>query len=270
MKKPLLMRLCPPSLRTWLYYHLYRSRKDRWPGIYESAELHGAPGVFMKVSSTDEGHGLTAFGGIFEWTLTKEIMRLGQQGGLMVDVGANYGYFSLLWAAQKPGNRVIAFEASPRNQPLLRENIDRNGFADVISLRTEAAGKEAGSLSFHLGPAEQTGWGGLVQEDDKGADITVPVVTLDDQLKDLPFVEVLKIDTEGADTWVLEGASSLLKQRKIRHVFFEEHKKRMANLDIGKGKAIELLKGHGYSVRVLEGEKSAGLVEYAASLPSER
>ena len=265
MKKPLLMRMAPPSWRTWIYYHLYRSRKDRWPGIYESAELHEAPGIFMKLSPTDEGHGLMAFGGMFEWSLTKEIVGLGRQGGLMVDVGANYGYFSLLWAAQKLGNRVIAFEASPRNQPLLRENIQRNGLTDVISLRTEAAGKEAGRLSFHLGPAEQTGWGGLVQDGSKGADISVPVVTLDEQLKGIPMVDVLKIDTEGADTWVLEGCQQLLKGKRIRHIFFEEHKGRMANLNIERGKAISLLSDHGYSVRVLDGEDSGTLVEYAAS-----
>ncbi len=266
MKKPLLMRLCPPNWRTWLYYHLYRSRKDRWPGIYESAELHGAPGVTMKVSPTDEGHGLIAFGGFYEWSLTKEIVSLGKKGGLMVDVGANYGYFSLLWAAQNPTNRVIAFEASPRNHTFLQENIERNGFAGRIILKTEAAGKASGQLKFYLGPKEQTGWGGLAKESSAEADVIVPVVTLDEALKDAPIIEVLKIDTEGADTWVLEGASALLEQKKIQRIFFEEHKDRMAQLDIERGRAIDLLKNKGYAVRVLSGGGSRMLTEYSASV----
>ena len=52
----------------------------------------------------------------------------------------------------------------------------------------------------------------------------MPVVTLDEELKDVSFIDVLKIDTEGADTWVLEGAAFLLRQKRIRHVFFEENR----------------------------------------------
>ena len=260
------MRLCPPSLRTWLYYHLYRSRKHRWPRIYEAAELYGAPGVFMKLSPTDEAHGLIAFSGLNEWWLTRQIVELGKKGGLMVDVGANYGYFSLLWAAQNTSNQVIAFEASPRNQHCLRENIEGNGLSDRVTIKTEAAGRESGCLSFHLGPEEQTGWGGLVHDGAVGADITVPVVTLDEQLKDIPCVEVLKIDAEGADTWVLEGSITLLQQKRIRHVFFEEHKSRMQQLHIERGRASDLLRENSYSVRVLSGGGVSDLTEYAAFL----
>ncbi len=106
----------------------------------------------------------------------------------------------------------------------------------------------------------------MVHEGGKGADITVPVVTLDDQLKDMPFIEVLKIDTEGADTWVLEGATSLLRQKRIRHVFFEENRQRMAQLDIKQGAAAEILRDTGYSVKVLDGGGSSDLTDYAASI----
>jgi FkbM family methyltransferase len=248
MKRPLLMQLCPPSLRTWLYYHRYRARRPQLRPLFEDAELAFAPGVRMKLLPTDEGHGCIATAGFYELPLTRTIARLGKKGGLMVDVGANYGYFNLLWAAQKPGNRVIAFEASPRNQQALRLNVERNGFSKVITLRSEAAGKEPGGLKFHLGPEEQTGWGGLVQGDANGDEITVPVVTLDEELKDVPFIDVLKIDTEGADTWVLEGAQELLRQKRIGNVFFEENKSRMAQLGIGIGRAREVLEGCGYSL----------------------
>jgi FkbM family methyltransferase len=184
----------------------------------------------------------------------------------MVDVGANYGYFSLLWAAQKPGNRVIAFEASPRNQQALQLNVERNGFTGAIALRSEAAGKEPGELKFHLGPEEQTGWGGLVQGNTNGDEVTVPVVRLDEDLKDVPYIDVLKIDTEGADTWVLEGATGLLEQKRIGRIFFEENTNRMAALGIKKGLAVDVLSKHGYSVEALDGEEAGGLTEYSAVL----
>ena len=264
MKKPLLMRLCPPSLRTWLYYHHYRARRPQLRSLFEDAELAFAPGVRMKLLPTDEGHGCIATAGFYELPLTRTIARLGKQGGLMVDVGANYGYFSLLWAAQKPGNRVIAFEASPRNQQALRQNVEKNALAEVVTLRSEAAGKEKGKLSFHLGPEEQTGWGGLVQGDAEGAEVVVPVVTLDEELKGIPFVDVLKIDTEGADTWVLEGAHKLLKQQKIGHIYFEENRSRMAKLGIAAGAAKQLLESCGYSIVMLEGEAESPMAEFHA------
>ena len=211
------MRLCPLSWRTWLYYHHYRARRPQLRSLFEGAELAFAPGVRMRLVPTDEGHGCIATAGFYELPLTRTIARLGKNGGVLVDVGANYGYISLLWAAQKAGNRVIAFEASPRNQQALRLNVERNGFTDAIALRNEAAGKEVGELKFHLGPEEQTGWGGLVQGDANGDEATVRVVTLDEELKDIQCIDVLKIDTEGADTWVLEGAT--FSSRKTKAVW---------------------------------------------------
>jgi len=261
MKRPLLMRLCPPSLRTWLYYHHYRARRPQLRSLFEDAELAFAPGVRMRLVPTDEGHGCIATAGFYELPLTRTIARLGRKGGVLVDVGANYGYFSLLWAAQKADNRVIAFEASPRNQQALRLNVERNGFADVIALRNEAAGKEVGELKFHLGPEEQTGWGGLVQGDANGDEATVRVVTLDEELKEIPCIDVLKIDTEGADTWVLEGATELLKQKKIKNIFFEANKSRMAQLGISAGRARQVLESHGYSLTTLNDQAT----EYSAT-----
>ncbi len=260
------MRMAPAGCRTWLYYHVYRSRRPQLRALFDDAELAFAPGVRMKLLPTDEGHGCIATAGFYELPLTRPIVRLGKQGGLMVDVGANYGYFTLLWAAQKPGNRVIAFEASPRNQQALRHNIEKNGLSEVITFRTEAAGKEAGELKFHLGPEEQTGWGGLVQGDAEGAEVVVPVVTLDEELKGIPFVDVLKIDTEGADTWVLEGARDLLGQRKIGHIYFEVNRRRMAELGIEVGAANKLLENFGYSVVLLEGSDESPMAEFHASL----
>lgn len=250
MKRPFFMRIAPVGCRNWLYYRFYRSRRPQLRSLFDDAELAFAPGIRMKLLSTDEGHGCIATAGFYQLPLARTIARLGKHGGLMVDVGANYGYFSLLWAAQKPGNRVIAFEASPRNQQALRHNVEKNAFAEVVTLRSEAVGKEKDRLSFHLGPEEQTGWGGLVQGDGEGNKVTVSVVTLDEEFKEVPFIDVLKIDTEGADTWVLEGAGDLLVQKRIGHVFLEENLSRMAQLNIESGRATDLLRECGYLVTV--------------------
>lgn len=86
----------------------------------------------MKLSPYYEGHGCIAFLGFYELPLTRRIVKLAQKGGLLVDVGANYGYFSLLWGSQKKGNRTIAFEASPRNHEAIEANVSDAGFKEFF------------------------------------------------------------------------------------------------------------------------------------------
>ena len=218
----------------------------------------------MRLLPTDEAHAEIAFTGFYELPLTQQIRALATSsgGGLMVDVGANYGYFSLLWAAASPKHRVIAFEASPRNHSPLRANVVQNGFVDRIDVRETAVGREAGTLEFSLGGSEETGWGSFSLV---GASQTtsVPVVTLDDAVPADSSIDLLKIDDEGADTWVLRGARTLLGQKRIKHIFFEQNKERMASLGIAEQEPIDFLAQLGYDATPFTDEHAA-LVEYHA------
>ncbi len=71
----------------------------------------------------------------------------------------------------------------------------------------------------------------------------------------------MKIDTEGADTWVLEGAETLLRSGRIRHILYEQYPERMRELGVAPETAAALLRGHGYQVRPLGGD------EWYARLP---
>lgn len=218
----------------------------------------------MHLSPTDEGHGNIAFTGFYELDLTRQIVEKARDGGLLVDVGANYGYFSLLWAAQNPRNRVIAFEASPRNRAAIAANIAGNGLGDAITLRSEAVGKDRGNFQFSLGPVDQTGWGGISLGHGEGEIITVPVVRLDEALSAETQIAVLKIDIEGADTWAIMGAQSFLRDKRVKHIYYEENKERMQLLGIRAGEAKAYLRDFGYHVEAL-GPEDAALVEYQAS-----
>ncbi|HEX8280343.1 MAG TPA: FkbM family methyltransferase, partial [Chthoniobacterales bacterium] len=231
MNRPLLLRITPSALRTAVFYRLYRLRREQWQELYAAAPLQFAPAVTMRLFPTDEAHSEIAFTGFYELALSRKIAALAAEsrGGLMVDVGANYGYYALLWAAASREHRVIAFEGSPRNHDPLRENVARNGLESQIDVRAIAVGREAGTLGFSIGGTQQTGWGSFSLA---GAEQTteVPVVTLDSAVPAKTVVELLKIDVEGADTWVLEGARALLQTKRVRHIFFEQNKERMASL----------------------------------------
>jgi FkbM family methyltransferase len=241
------MKIRPLWLREKLFWKLYSKHTATFNNLFEKATLEFAPQISLKLMPTDIGHKQIAFLGFTELSLSLRIAQLAKAGGLMVDVGANYGYYSCLWAAHHPQNRVITFEASPRNFSALKHNLVNNELESQVDVRQVAVGKERGSLPFTLGPEEQSGWGGLSVEWDKG-EIEVCVVSLDEVFFNSgdERIDVLKIDTEGADTWVLQGAKQLLQCKRINHIFFEENIGRMSALGLKPKEAQSLLQDCGY------------------------
>ena len=91
---------------------------------------------------------------------------------------------------------------------------------------------------------------GIVNDGRPGT-VAVVVSPLDDLLADSGDISVLKIDVEGADTWVLEGCRRLLEARRIRRVFYEQNLPRMAELGISPDRAEALLDACGWQCRPL-------------------
>ncbi|MEP0869898.1 FkbM family methyltransferase [Trichocoleus desertorum AS-A10] len=259
--RPWLMQIKPLWLREKLYWKLYRQYSQKFKALFQSAKLEFAPQVLLQLMPTDTAHQELAFLGFYELEVSRRIAKLAQLGGLMVDVGANYGYYSCLWAAVQTDNRVVAFEASPRNFAALNQNLKQNQLTSQVTVHQTAVGQLKGSLPFTLGPEEQSGWGGLLGQNQVNT-IEVPVVSLDEifPYEQSVSIQVLKIDTEGADTWVLQGAINLLRSHRVQHIFFEENLVRMAELNIQPGEAQTLLKNCGYQVASLrKGEWYASL-----------
>jgi len=246
INRPWLMKIKPLWLREKLFWKLYYQTSD-FLDLFEQATLEFSPEIHLKLIPTDIGHKQIAFLGFCELLPSRQIAQLGKIGGLMVDVGANYGYYSCLWASANTKNQVVAFEASPRNVSALQLNLINNNLETQVDVHQIAIGKESGTLPFTLGPEEQTGWGGLLVKNEKAA-IEVPVISLDEiffKSQD-KHINVLKIDTEGADTWVLQGAEQLLRHKRISNIFFEENLVRMSALGIKPKEAQELLQDCGY------------------------
>lgn len=211
-----------------------------------SAALALAPGRVIEIVPGDIISDAIAASGVWEEALSQRLVSLAHaEGGVLVEVGANIGYFSVLWAAQGPACRVLAFEPAWRNLYLLQRNVASNALAERIEVLPVAAGRALGLARFDLGPPEQTGWGGLVS-DARANTVAVVVVPLDDLLPADLDITVLKIDVEGADTWVLEGCRRLLRARRVRHVFYEQNLPRMAALGIDPHAAAAFLASVGY------------------------
>lgn len=243
--RPLPMRMLPARLRLSLWARYYRGRAAGLTGLYAGAPLDFAPSIRMNLVPGDVISDSIAMTGIYELGLTRRVHTLASRGGLMVEVGANLGYFTLLWASASSRNRVVAVEAAPRNLDLLRENVISNRLQDRIQVLGVAAGNHRGRMTFDPGPADQTGWGGFAPASASGG-IEVDVVRLDDVLTGDDEITLLKIDAEGADSWVLEGCSRLLGARAVREVWFEQNKPRMRALGIADERPVAYLRERGY------------------------
>ncbi len=137
------------------------------------------------------------------------------EGGVFVDVGANIGYFSLLAASLvRARGRVIAIEPRAENVELLRRSAERNGFVQ-IELHTCAAAERAGELAY--APSSAMRSNGRIVRDEEAASATLPrveAVVLDDLLRDVARIDVVKLDIEGSEPRALEGMGDLLARHR--------------------------------------------------------
>lgn len=142
------------------------------------------------------------------------LRRLVRPGQSVADVGANIGYCTLLFAqAVGPAGRVACIEPEPDNLAELRRNIERNHLPQV-EVFPVAVGAKAGTVSL------RAGINGSVMEDGSG-EFQVPLRPLDELLAGQP-VDFIKIDVEGYEGYVLDGASRLLEERRP-NLFVEIH-----------------------------------------------
>jgi len=220
--------------------------------------------LVMDLNPKDVGHRQIILNGFYELGLTSRIQSLAKQGGVLVDVGSNYGYFSILWAGAKPGNKSYAFEASPLNLESLRNNVKKNKLQEQIDIIPVALGNQEGKIKFNLQDSEgQTGWGGITITNDENF-IEVPITTLNGFVAQnkIDTIDVLKIDTEGADTWVIYGAEKLIKNKRVKNIFWEENLSRMEKLNIKQNESHDFLNKYGYKIEKIDDNEYWATIRY--------
>lgn len=132
--------------------------------------------------------------------------------GLFVDVGANFGWYSLLTARLSKEARVVALEPGRENYKLLLRNIERNAFRNILALNV-GAGSQSSTAALFAHEQDNPGAhsirpssAGLSEED-------IRIEPLDAVLEPHAGpVRLLKIDVEGYEIEVLRGAALTLKR----------------------------------------------------------
>ena len=187
-----------------------------------------------------------------------------ERPGIIVDVGANIGYHTL-YAASLGCARVIAFEPMPAAVRFARDSILLNPtLAPRITLYHAAAASEVAERAIVTDEAWANSYllpYGLQCADAPGTLCTmVPTLPLDDVLLPLLLgsgeqaeILVLKIDVEGYEKHVLDGALQTLKTRRVRNVLLEcwPMALRRAGTRRGGAELLEMMQDLGYRIRRL-------------------
>jgi FkbM family methyltransferase len=178
--------------------------------------------------------------------------------GQLIDVGANIGLYTLLFRATS-SLPIIAYEPQPFLFNLLQWNIMYNNLSDVEA-RNLACGDRRGQIAFSTGlngsvVAENSAktsvacsgfntfansWKEAAQRSLAGGIVNVPVTTLDEDLADIEKIALLKIDCEGFEFQILQGAHQLLK-RHHPLLFVEVHPEQLVQFGHSAQELLKLL-----------------------------
>jgi FkbM family methyltransferase len=185
---------------------------------------------------------LRILGGSYEPEQTKLFQEHVRPGGTVLDVGAHVGYYTVL-SAVLAGERgaVWAFEPNPANARFLRRHTEINHLRNVRV--TEAAvSSDRGTARFDFGTGSGTGH--LAEH---GA-VEVQTVRLDEFCAENSIAPTaIKIDVEGAERGVLEGArDTLARHRPV--IFLSTH-----GAEVHRA-CLDFLSGAGYACRPILGD----------------
>jgi FkbM family methyltransferase len=161
----------------------------------------------------DDVFGDGVFAGIMRGDLEEFLARFVKWGMTVIDVGAHQGFFTLLMSKLVgPKGLVVAFEPSPRELKRLKLNVTINRCRNV-RVEGYAIGDRKGVVEFFVVSDRWTTRNSLVAPKiHRTEHVFVNMTTLDDYLQETQIVSVdlVKIDVEGAELMVLQGAERLL------------------------------------------------------------
>jgi FkbM family methyltransferase len=172
-------------------------------------------------------------------------------GNVVFDIGAHVGFYSLLAAIHtRPGGQVFAFEPVTPNTAKLRRNVALNRVS--VEVIEAAVADRDGQARFRHGPDSYTG-----SLDDLGDSVAVVTVDALVGTSRVPKPDVMKIDVEGAEGLVLQGASrTILAAHPI--IFLAVHGGSV------RGECLSLLATLGYQVKALVGDGIRPDTEFVA------
>jgi len=208
--------------------------------------------------------------GVMEKAETKLFKAQVNEGMIVIDVGANIGYYSLM-ASSLVGNdgAVYAFEPEEVTHRVLCDNIKLNACNNIFPVE-KALSNAPGKIQLwvdHAGNAISSFAKTNVQAfsafpisnmAEEPQPLTVEKTTLDSFFSKSSYkVDFIKIDTQGAEGLVLAGAKNILKRNKSIKIMMEFWPEGLKKLGTDPLQLLKQLEGYGFTIKLIDGARQS-------------
>jgi FkbM family methyltransferase len=242
----LLLRFVPSGLGA---HALARNtiRRAAGPPALRLQRLHG--GARFELDLSDRAQAQAYLLGRYESDIVALIARNAPRNGVFFDVGANIGLITFSVGVRRPDLSIHAFEPDPANAERWRRNLELNPQVNA-ELEEAAVGATQGKVGLMQG--NESGWSFIVEE---GGNIEVRMIDLDAYTRAhaITQIDVLKVDVEGHEARVLDGARSLLRRQAVGLIVCELDDVLLRRCRATRGSVCSFLAECGYAPRSVRG-----------------
>lgn len=197
---------------------------------------------------------LFLFLGDFESSNIQIFSTLINEKDTVIDVGANIGIYSIL-ASKKVGElgRIYSFEPSTWARERLEKNIKLNNSKN-INISSKGVSNKSGKIDFYICEDDAYNSIGEVPMRPVIKKEVIDVISLDDFCKEYKIekVDILKVDTEGADYLVMQGAMTILNSVNSPVIFCEVNKNIKKGFNFTIDEYLAFFRNNGYSIYEIE------------------
>ena len=254
---------------------IHKSRKYLYDSLYEKLKPKGVVAInilgnkmYVDTDDKDIVPKLLMNGFREERYETILFHNIVKEGMVVVDIGANVGYYSLIAAKLVGRNGIVyAFEPMSNNYEFLCKNIEVNGYTNVVPIK-KAVSNRYGKAKLWF----EKDWRGSpsLSKDcvlavskhktlEEGGFAEVETISLDEffenEVKNTK-VDVIKVDTGGGEGLVIDGAEEILKSNSLK-IFMEFWSPGLEDLGTDPFELLYKLKKYGFEIKLINEGKQA-------------
>ncbi len=191
------------------------------------------------------------------YAIVKQILK---PGDVFFDVGAAIGCYTMVASSCiGPTGKILAFEPDPEARVFLRRHLDWNGIAERVTIREVCCSKESGERELYVSPKDVGGQASLFPQPGFEKIVVVSTSLDEEWIRDGLRPALVKIDVEGAEWDVLQGAQRLLEEVRPT-LLLSIHPTILESRGITESQVLDWLQQKRYHCSVLERDHEVHIV----------